>query len=230
MIADAFGRAVLAQIGDGPNSQLSLRQLCAACGEVSSLGTSIVLMGGRNRQAATAASDGAAAVEELQFTLGEGPGVDAYSEGRPVFVEDLAVMVDRWAQFVPAALALGIGAVFALPLQVGAIRTGVLSLCSSRVHPLADGEGSDLSILAELATEAVLAMQSAAGAEELAWTLSDAAEHRAVVHQATGMVAMQLECSVQDALSRLRGRAFLDGTGIGQIAQQVVDRGVRFEP
>ena len=230
MIADAFGRAVLAQIGDGPNSQLSLRQLCAACGEVSSLGASIVLMGGRNRQAATAAvrwcgCGRGAAVHSRRGAwcrrLFRGPtGVRGGSRGH--------------GRSLGAVRSGCVGArdraVFALPLQVGAIRTGVLSLCSSRVHPLADGEGSDLSILAELATEAVLAMQSAAGAEELAWTLSDAAEHRAVVHQATGMVAMQLECSVQDALSRLRGRAFLDDTGIGQIAQQVVDRGVRFEP
>ena len=53
-------------------------------------------------------ADGAAAVEDLQFTLGEGPGVDAYSQGRSSFVEDLAEMVDRWTQFVPAAQALGI--------------------------------------------------------------------------------------------------------------------------
>jgi len=230
VIADAFAQAVQAWIGDSPGSQLSLQQLCAACGEVSLLRASIVLMGGDRLQAATATSNGTAAVEELQFTLGEGPGVDAYSEGRPVFIEDLAAMASRWTQFVPAARALGVGAVFAFPLQVGAIRTGVLSLYTDQVHPLGSKEGAELFVLAELATEAVLAMQSAASAEELAWTLSDAAEHRAVVHQATGMVSVQLECSVQDALSRLRGRAFLDGTGIEQTAHQVVDRSVRFEP
>jgi len=186
-------------------------------------------MGGRNRQAATAMSDGAAAVEEVQFTLGEGPGVDAYSQGRPIFVEDLCEMVDRWTQFVPAAQALGIGAVFALPLQVGPRPTGVLSLYTDRVHRLASGEGAALSVLAELVIAEVLAMQAASGTDELAQTLSDAAGHRAIVHQATGMVAMQLECSVQDALSRLRGRAFLDDTGIEQVAQQVVDRAMRFE-
>ena len=39
----------------------------------------------------------------------------------------------------------------------------------------------------------------------------NAAEHRAVVHQATGMVSMQLGCSARDALARLRAKAFTDG-------------------
>ena len=230
MIGDEFGRAIQSQVGADPLSPLSLRQLCAACGEVTALRASIVLMGERNRQAASGASEGATEVEELQFTLGEGPGVDAYADGRPVLVEDLTTMSDRWTQFVPAAQLLGVGAVFAFPLQVGAIRTGVLSLYSESVHLLSGEKGLELLILADLVTEAVLAMQSGAGPEELARTLSEATEHPSIVHQATGMVAMQLDCPVQDALSRLRGRAFLDGVGLEQLARRVVDRAVRFEP
>ena len=47
-----------------------------------SLRASIVLVTEGNPQAAMAASDGAAALEDLQFTLGEGPGVDAAGRGR----------------------------------------------------------------------------------------------------------------------------------------------------
>ena len=38
----------------------------------------------------------------------------------------------RWPWFAPAAVGLGIGAVFALPVQVGATTTGVLGLCRHR--------------------------------------------------------------------------------------------------
>lgn len=84
MIAEAFERAVRARLGQGAMSALSLSQLCEACADATSLKASIVLVTEEGRhQAASAASGGAAAVEELQFTLGEGPGVDAHAEGRP---------------------------------------------------------------------------------------------------------------------------------------------------
>ena len=73
---------------------------------------SIVLATDGHQQAAVAVSDGAGPVEDLQFTLGEGPGVDAHAEGRAVLVGDLAGRVTRWAHFVPAAWALGVRAAF----------------------------------------------------------------------------------------------------------------------
>jgi transcriptional regulator with GAF, ATPase, and Fis domain len=230
MIREAFERAVLAEVGDGERSTLSLAQVCAACSVITLLRVSIVLMTQGNQQAAMAASDGATLVEDLQFTLGEGPGVDAYSEGRPVLVTDLAGAASRWMHFVPTAMALGVGAVFAFPMRLGAISTGVLSLYADQVRTLDDGQLEDLVTLADLVTRVVLAMQTGVTAEELAGSLATAADHRAVVHQATGMVAVQLGSSVQDAFVRLRARAYADGLGIDELSTQVVDRRIRFEP
>jgi hypothetical protein len=232
--AAEFQRAVRAHIGNGEHTALSLAQLCVVCEEMTSLPTSIVLSSAGQSPAALAASDGAAVIEQLQLTLGEGPGVDAYAEGRPVLIEDLAGAARRWMLFVPAARDLGIRAVFAFPLQLGAVRIGVMSLYAGRSNPLVDGklvDGklADMTTLAELVTDAVLAMQSGAGADELSWALSNAAEHRAVVHQATGMLIMQLECSAQDALARLRAKAFADGVGVDEVSRQVVERQLRFD-
>jgi AmiR/NasT family two-component response regulator len=119
--------------------------------------------------------------------------------------------------------------VFAFPLQLGAVRIGVMSLYADRSNPLVDGKLADMTTLAELVTDAVLAMQSGAGADELSWALSNAAEHRAVVHQATGMLTMQLECSAQDALARLRAKAFADGVGVDEVSRLVVERQLRFD-
>jgi len=230
VIAEAFERAVRARLGQGAMSALSLSQLCEACADVTSLKASIVLVTEAGRhQAALAASGGAAAVEELQFTLGEGPGVDAHGEGRAVLADDLAVYASRWVHFVPAARALGVQAAFAFPLWMGAIRAGVLSLYADRVDPLERGQLGELAILAGLVTDAVLVMQSGAVVEELAWSLADAADHRAVVHQATGMVAVQLACSAQDALVRIRAKAFADGVPVDDVARRVVERRLRFE-
>jgi hypothetical protein len=66
---------------------------------VTSLNASILVVTEEGRhQAAPAASEGAAPVEELQFTLGEGPGVDAQAEGRAVLVDDLTLHASRWVE------------------------------------------------------------------------------------------------------------------------------------
>ncbi|MFE0739418.1 ANTAR domain-containing protein, partial [Streptomyces sp. NPDC058855] len=69
-------------------------------------------------------------LEELQLTLGEGPCVDAFLHGSAVLTPDLLArdLQDRWMVFAEAALEAGARAVFALPLQMGAISPGVLDL------------------------------------------------------------------------------------------------------
>ena len=62
-------------------------------------------------------------IEELQYTLGEGPCVDAYQTGRAVPEPDLADPVTgRWFAFTRPALAAGVRAVFGFALRVGAVR------------------------------------------------------------------------------------------------------------
>ncbi len=85
--------------------------------------------------------------------------------------------------------------------------------------------------LAGLVTDTVLVeMQSVASAGDLSWPLLSSAEHPAVVHQATGMVSVQLACSVQDAFARLQAKAFAEDVGVTDVARQVVQRELRFEP
>src|SRR5579862_3210097 len=92
-------------------------------------GVSIALMTGTDDQGLAASSGPlASARQDLEFTLGQGPGVDAYQQGTSVVVEDLRLANGRWPQFSPAALELGIRSMSALPIKVGGIRLGVLYL------------------------------------------------------------------------------------------------------
>jgi GAF domain-containing protein len=183
-----------------------------------------------HQQAAMEGSGVGAAVEDLQFTLGEGPGLDAFSEGAPVVVPDLEEASSRWVHFASAARALGVVGVFAYPLQVGGVTSGVLSLYCGTHDRVDEDRLNDFAELASLVAESVLAMQSEASAEELAWALSSAAEHRTVVHQAAGMISVQLDCSIEDAFVRLRATAFTGGDTIDVVAREVVARRLRFEP
>ena len=95
---------------------------------------------------------------ELQLTLGEGPCHDVLAAAAPVLAGHLGdeEFSRRWPAFTPAALQLGVRAVFALPLIVGAIRCGLLGLYRDSPGLLPDRQFGDLLILADAATMMLL--------------------------------------------------------------------------
>jgi GAF domain-containing protein len=171
-----------------------------------------------------------ALIEELQYTLGEGPCVDAYHQDRPVLEPDLAdPATARWLAFTPPAVKAGARAVFGFPLRVGALRLGALNLYCDRPGPLSDDQHADALVLAEVAAQAVLMMQANAPSGTLAAELETGGDFKYVVHQATGMVAAQLNVRVGEAFARLRGFAFANDRSVEQVAEEVVGRRLRFE-
>jgi AmiR/NasT family two-component response regulator len=58
--------------------------------------------------------------------------------------------------------------------------------------------------------------------------MSNGATQSAQVSQAQGMVSVQAECSMPEALTMLRERAMLMGQTLDQIAVAVVERRIRF--
>jgi len=140
-----------------------LRHLCEVAvdelrmsGAVVSLMTPVSTRRDQSGTFAAASSEQARAVDELEFSVGEGPGKDAFLTSRPVLTGDLEHAFDRWPGYVPAALAAGVRATFAFPLLVGAARFGVLHLHSPRVRTLTTREIAISLLLTELAMEIVL--------------------------------------------------------------------------
>lgn len=176
------------------------------------------------------ASDALSArLEELQFTTGEGPAEGDFRLGSPVLIPDLEATAGRWPGFVSAAVAAGARAMFALPLQAGAIRVGVLTLYRAEPGALAPEALADGLVLADVALHLIL--DAAAGISGLPehppLALSD---RRAEVYQAVGMVAVQLGVSLEDASVRLRAHAFATGRALADLADDVVTRAARFSP
>jgi len=179
--------------------------------------------------------DVCAALEELQFTLGQGPSVEAPAEGAPILVADLATAGARWPAFTPAARALGVSALFAFPLQIGAISVGVLLAHRAAAGPLSAQQLADALALADAVT--VLLLHHAApepdttgtgcGAPWPGWAAP--ATYRAQVHQATGMISMQLDVDLAEALARLRAYAYAQDRRVAEVADDVVARRLRFD-
>jgi len=180
----------------------------------------------------TVAVAGAAAevMEELQYSLGTGPGVDSSRSGRPEMHPDLTqVDIGRWPGYPGSALEAGVAAVFAFPLQVGGIKLGVLSLYNDTPGRLAQSAVEEARALAVAATAVLLHLQSSAGrGGGLHADLADTVFDRAEVYQATGMVSVQIKSSLTDAFAVLRGRAFSSGREVSEVAHSVVTRELRF--
>jgi GAF domain-containing protein len=172
--------------------------------------------------------DTSARLDDLQFTLGEGPVVDVAATGQLVLEPDLAaVPLPRWPVFTRAALDLGVRAVFAVPLQIGAIRLGVLLAHRDVPGPMDGSTLADLAALAAAMTDALL-VDGTAGPDPPLWLSDQPTGYRAQVHQATGMISVQLGVSQAEALIRMRAHAFRHRRALADVASDVVARRLRF--
>ncbi|MGZ4614294.1 MAG: GAF and ANTAR domain-containing protein [Actinomycetes bacterium] len=203
---------------------------CAAALPVSGVG--LIVMTDSGPGAMLAATDGSARVmEELQFTLGEGPCVEASRDRRSVLQPDLArTAPQRWPEFATGALEAGIRAIFAFPLQVGMIPLGVLDLYRDTAGTLDEGQLAEALCFADAATTVLLNLQAANGPQDIASGLAVLVENRAEVHQATGMVSVQAMLGLAEALILLRAHAYAAERPILDVARDVVARILRFGP
>lgn len=223
---------ILATLTGAADGQIaSLESLCRRIVEMLPVdGASVALTSPDRGRGATAAFGRLAQpLEDLEFTLGEGPGVEAFTRGGPVVIDDLEREDGHWPLFTEAATGLGVGAVYALPLQLGVIKLGVLVLYCGHEKHLTFEELSAAMMVASLLAKLVIEMQSTAAGETLARSL-DVSDYRAVVHQAAGMVSVQAGCGVEEALVLLRGRAFAADRLIDEVSHDVVAGNIRFDP
>jgi hypothetical protein len=173
----------------------------------------------------------ASEVEELTLTLGEGPGVDALA-GSPALVPDLMATdcLARWPAFAPAAWRAGVRAVFALPLQVGGIRVGVLDLYRARPGDLDREQLADALVLVDTACALLLDASGGDRSRSDGHQPEPAGSPHPEVHQATGMVSVQLGVTLAVALIRLRSYAYAHDRRLCDVAADVVARRLRFSP
>jgi len=228
MAGDRHSRivAALSAGGDGWSSA----RLCAVCpGIVGVNGAGVMLMSGDiPRGSLSSTDDVSQLIEELQYTLGEGPCVDAYQQDRVVAEPDLAEPVaPRWPAFTPSALHAGVRAVFGFPLRVGTVRLGALNLYRDRPGPLNREQHADALVVADVAARWVLDAQAGAPSGAVAHELEAGADFHFAVHNAAGMVSVQEGISVTEALIRLRAFAFGNDRLLADVADDVVARRVR---
>nr|WP_241267645.1 GAF and ANTAR domain-containing protein [Streptomyces scabichelini] len=177
-----------------------------------------------------ASDETAAGLAEAQYTLGDGPCRSALELAAPVLAEDLTRGRDarRWPVFAHQAVELDVRAVYSLPLGTGALAFGTLDLYRRSAGALS-GEELGLALLVRDAiTFAVLKLPFGAdgsdatdGGGVASWVEAAEADHMEV-HQAIGMVMVQLDVDPEQALDRIRARAFAQGRTVSELARDVV--------
>jgi hypothetical protein len=235
---DGLAAALAAIVVEGGPS--APQRICEACVDALPVsGAAITVMAAADRQEPICATDAVAGrLDELQFSLGEGPCVDAFTHRRPVLVADISVADDhRWPTFAAAARETPARAVYVFPLQVGAIAVGVLDL----YHDIPGlPEPATLSGALRTADAALWTLLGLRAGETLdgdvlenqadphGW-LRGAPLARIEVYQATGMIIAQLDVTAETALARLRARAYATGRPIDEVARDVIERRMRFD-
>ncbi|MDN3020713.1 GAF domain-containing protein [Streptomyces sp. S.PB5] len=200
--------------GDVPEP-LFMSGVAEACGTSSA---ALTLVGATFDDLALAASDEPSrAAQELEFLLGEGPARDATRGNRPVSASGRS-LAERWPGYGPAVLELGILEVAAVPLSMSDICVGALAVFDP--GPGVIGSTAFIRIAEALTRTMILSRDADPG-------LYGATDLRLAVHQAAGMVAVQLECGVHDALELIKARAFTENTSAGFVATRIISGELR---
>jgi GAF domain-containing protein len=194
-------------------------------------GAGIMLMSGDLPGGSVCTTDQVSAlIEDLQYTLGEGPCVDAYRHDRVVLEPDLAAPATaRWSAFTPVALRAGVRAVFGFPLRVGAVRLGAVNLYQDQPGGLSVEQHADALVIAEVVAGLVLDLQANAPEGSLAQEFELGADFHYLLQNAAGIVSVQLGVNVAEALIRLRAYAFSHDQLIDDVARDVVAHRLRLE-
>ena len=227
----AVTRALLALARDKEDDASLASRICAEC--VSGLdvdGAAISVLTTTEARQTLAATDATAEMlEELQFSFNEGACIEAAMTGAPVLVSDLDNRADtaKWPLFAAAVRErTDVRALFALPLQWGAVRLGVLDLYRVTVGGLSEHQLWDA--ISEADTAALMLLGQRTDPTGDGGSLDLAVGHRTEIHQATGMVVVQLGVDAADALARMRGYAYTHGLLLVDVARAVVGRQLVF--
>lgn len=206
---------------------VELQRVCRAAAAALPVDGAVIHLMSGGADAGVAASSAARwqPVGELVFTVGEGPCLDAARRYRPVLVPDLPIAAPRWPGYAGAVQGYGVAAIFAFPMQVGAVGFGVLDLYAAAPGMLGHHDLTLALAFARIATDMLLDGEVPGRGPDVVADL-DGPLNRSEIYQAQGMVMVALGITLAEALVRMRARAFADDVPLVDLARAVISGAV----
>ncbi|MCX5204107.1 GAF and ANTAR domain-containing protein [Streptomyces sp. NBC_00237] len=187
---------------------------------VPAVGAMLAEEGGALRAAASS-DENSELLELIASQRQEGPCVEGYRLGAPLYDVDLRAQADRWPAFCARALEYGISRAAVLPLRLRGAWLGTW-----QVYGHADLPGrEELELTQRLADIAVLTLTQSAYLRHLnrsAEGLRTALTSRIAIEQAKGMLAAQWGVSPDDAFQPMRAYARARQCKLREVARDVI--------
>lgn len=164
----------------------------------------------------------AAALDEVQYGLDQGPCLQTLDTGQPGSVPDL-LHEQRWDDYPAHALAHGVRTSLSLPMLVGDSTGAALNLYSTQPHALDHPDTVEQATTFAARGSAVLtvALRQAEQAQ-LTQQLREALSSRSVIDQAIGIVMGQQRCTATTAMAVLRAASQGRNRKLRDIANDIV--------
>ena len=156
-----------------------------------------------------------------QYDSGEGPCLDAASQGKRFHTDSLNTEA-RWPGFVPRARARGIRSIMSTPLMHGAAPLGALNIYSRTVDAFAEHEQHWADAFAAQAAQVVAKARTGISAHDLDVQLRRALASREAIALAQGITISRARCTPPQAYAELRSVSVRTGLPLLQVCQQVI--------
>jgi hypothetical protein len=227
---DDAGRASDMPLTDTVSAQWLARieATCRSCvRELPVDGAAVVLTDGDSNDVLLHATDQIITrLIDREFVIGEGPQHDVLRTGQISREPHLAgtAAQRRWPGFAQEAVTAGAGAAFGFPLRIGPAIVGVLTLYRRRPGDLPAAHVTTVGNLANTGLGNILHDLPDPGPfTEHGFRLG-----REEIPQATGMIAVQRQTTLREALVLLRAAAYTQNRPITELATDIITRRVTF--
>lgn len=222
-MADKLWQHIAASI-EGTDAHLSYPQrICIAGSQLLAADSmSIALVVDGDYEPLSSSDDVARTMDEIQFSIGDGPSFSTQGGTDPILVEDLSHhdAVRQWPLFCDSAQTHHIAGLFCFPLRIGAANLGVMSAYRRSAATFTPTQFSYGLVLSSFA--AAETVRSMAGDPHRDPRVQDPiAYDQSVVQFAAGMISERLNTSIVDALVRIRAHAFASDTTVIEVARLI---------
>src|SRR6202161_799995 len=162
-------------------------------------------------------------VELFQLQHDQGPCLECFQTGLPVYEADMAAAAQRWPVFAPAAAGAGFAAMQGPPMRLRDEGIGAMNLFMRTPGQL-DQSGLRMGqALADVATIGLLQERNLRHQEVLAEQLQGALNSRVAIEQAKGVLAERLSLDMGEAFELLRGQARAQNRRLAELAGAVAN-------